>query len=70
MKCIKQGWGAGAGAGAGQSRVFWAPWSRSRLKKNEEPNFFSLFAILYVLSQLGKTLVTPSLSIGSEVIFK
>ena len=28
---IKQGWGAGAGAG--RSRVFLAPWSRSRLKK-------------------------------------
>ena len=27
----KQGWGAGAG----RSRVFLAPWSRSRLKKNE-----------------------------------
>ena len=30
---ILQGWGAGAG----RSRVFLAPWSRSRLKKNEEP---------------------------------
>ena len=27
-----QGWGAGAGL----SRVFLAPWSRSRLKKNQE----------------------------------
>ena len=30
--CIFQGWGAGAG----RSRVFLAPWSRSRLKKKQE----------------------------------
>ena len=31
--CLKQGWGAGVGAGTSRSRVFLAPWSRSRLKK-------------------------------------
>ena len=36
---LQQGWVAGFGAGAGRSRVFLAPWRRSRssLKKNEEP---------------------------------
>ena len=32
----EQGWGAGAG----RSRVFLAPWSRSRLKKKQEPEPF------------------------------